>query len=542
MVEPTCVKFNKWKQAGIPVKIVRCDNGGENVKLEKRSKSAEWKLNLTFEYTARSTPQQNSLAEVGFTTIGNQGLGMMIAANIGYAMRFLPYCEAYACATMLDGLVLKELDGVTCPRVEHWCGHLPAWAKAVRTWGEAGVVTLKSKTSPKLANKGLTCMFVGYATGHADGVYRMWNPTTGGVHVSRDVVWLKRMYYQRVPTALEIATGVDREVRESDGDFVTRNTTPTVNTSMKVGGNEDSNVSDDDNVSKVSRINNSDGNEHSSASSSASSTSTTDASETGQMNQTNSTIESYRQMSLLLDDDKSGSVQDEESSMDSHEETEPEVTITRSGRASRQPRWMANYAVLALTKSEMQYQAMLKDVAKAEVASADFRVDHKLAGVGAGLGGGFGNTMELKPMKLNKAMATDAVGWIKAVEEEHERMLANDVWSPVKRSMVPKGAKILTSTWACKLKSNGTKRVRINGRGYEQVDGVHYDSASIHSPVTNDVSVHIVMVLALMANWDGKISDVKGAFLKGSLDPNQERMFMHIPQGFEEYYEEDEVL
>ena len=197
---------------------------------------------------------------------------------------------------------------------------------------------MKSKTSPKLANKGLTCMFMGYATGHADGVYRMWNPTTGGVHVSHDVVWLEQMYYQRMPTALEIATGVDREVRESDGDFMTRNTTPTVNTNMKVGGNEDYNVSDDDNVSKVSWINNSDDNKNSSASSSASSTSTTNASETGQMNQTNSTIESYWQMSLLLDDDKSGSVRDEDSSMDSGKETEPEVTITWSGRASRQPR------------------------------------------------------------------------------------------------------------------------------------------------------------------------------------------------------------
>ena len=115
------------------------------------------------------------------------------------------------------------------------------------------------------------------------------------------------MYYQRVPTALEIATGVDREVRESDGDFVTSNTTPTVNTSMEVSRNE---------------------------SSSASSTSTDNASETGQLNQTNSTIESYRQMSSLLDDDKSSSVRDEDSSIESGEETEPEVTITRSGRAS----------------------------------------------------------------------------------------------------------------------------------------------------------------------------------------------------------------
>ena len=71
---------------------------------------------------------------------------------------------------------------------------------------------------------------------------------------------------------------------------------------------------------------------------------------------------------------------------------------------------------------------------------------------------------------------------------------------------------------------------------------MHYDSASIHLPVTNDVSVRIVMVLALMAGWKGKKSDVKGAFLKGSLDPGQERMFMYVLKGFEEFYDEDEVL
>ena len=68
-------------------------------------------------------------------------------------------------------------------------------------------------------------------------------------------------------------------------------------------------------------------------------------------------------------------------------------------------------------------------------------------------------------MKLDEAMVTDAQGWANAVKEEHKQMIANDVWRPVKRSKVPKGAKILTSTWACKLKSNGTKRARINGRG-----------------------------------------------------------------------------
>eukprot|EP00957_Ditylum_brightwellii_P182152 13878236-Ditylum_brightwellii.AAC.1 len=53
--EPACVKFQQWREAGMPIKIFRCDNA------------------------ARDTPQQNSLAEVSFFIIGNHSRAMMIA-------------------------------------------------------------------------------------------------------------------------------------------------------------------------------------------------------------------------------------------------------------------------------------------------------------------------------------------------------------------------------------------------------------------------------------------------------------------------------
>ena len=44
--------------------------------------------------------------------------------------------------------------------------------------------------------------------------------------------------------------------------------------------------------------------------------------------------------------------------------------------------------------------------------------------VGAGIGGGFGNTAELKPMKFKEAMKTpDKEHWLEAVEEEHDKMV-----------------------------------------------------------------------------------------------------------------------
>eukprot|EP00957_Ditylum_brightwellii_P130290 9938581-Ditylum_brightwellii.AAC.1 len=143
-------------------------------------------------------------------------------------------------------------------------------------------------------------------------------------------------------------------------------------------------------------------------------------------------------------------------------------------------------------------------------------------------------------MKYNEAMATDKEDWTNAVEEEHDRMISNNVWHPVKLSDLPKDTKILTTTWACKLKSNSRKRERLNAHGYEQVDGIHYDESSIHAPVTNETSVRTVMVLALMAGWTGLINDVQGAFLKGKLDPENEKMAMKVPQGFEHHHKKNE--
>ena len=64
MVEPVCEMINQWKLEGKPVRRIRCDNAGENLTLQKRLKSADWKMgNIKFEFTSRNTPQQNSRVE-----------------------------------------------------------------------------------------------------------------------------------------------------------------------------------------------------------------------------------------------------------------------------------------------------------------------------------------------------------------------------------------------------------------------------------------------------------------------------------------------
>jgi hypothetical protein len=153
------------------------------------------------------------------------------------------------------------------------------------------------------------------------------------------------------------------------------------------------------------------------------------------------------------------------------------------------------------------------------------------------IGYGFTNTQELIPMKFKAAMKTkDKEEWLKAVDEEYRKFLKYMVFTAVKLNEVPVGAKFLSSTWAMKKKANGTFRARLNMRGYEQEDGEHYDSASIASPVTNDITIRMMLVLMLMAGWTGYLVDVKGAFLHGEFENNEE-IYTKIPEGFEKYWD-----
>ena len=106
---------------------------------------------------------------------------------------------------------------------------------------------------------------------------------------------------------------------------------------------------------------------------------------------------------------------------------------------------------------------------------------------------------------------------------------------------MPKNSKVINSTWACKKKSNGTLRGRLNVRGFKQVEGQHYDAANIHSPVTNVITVHIILTLICMAGWVAHVMDVKGAFLHGEYFDGKE-IYMQVPEGWEQYYPTNAVL
>jgi hypothetical protein len=196
MVELSCELFSKWKNEH-PVKYIRCDNAGENKTLQKRANGVDWKLNIEFEFTPRDTPQHNHLAELRFASIANKGRALLSAANVPMKVRLKVWVKAFEHATNLDSLIVMPINAKTATRIEHWCGNLPKWVSHLHTWRESGTVKTKIKTTPKLAGRGIQCMFVGHSKDHDGDCFDMYYPKTNSVDTTRDVIWLNRMYYTK---------------------------------------------------------------------------------------------------------------------------------------------------------------------------------------------------------------------------------------------------------------------------------------------------------------------------------------------------------
>ena len=65
-----------------------------------------------------------------------------------------------------------------------------------------------------------------------------------------------------------------------------------------------------------------------------------------------------------------------------------------------------------------------------------------------------------------------------------------------------------------------------------QEEGVHFWGNSTAAPVTNETTIKLVLIMLTLAEWEGHVINIKGAFLKGWFTDGEE-MYLHIPQGFE---------
>lgn len=154
------------------VKDIRCNNAGENEKLKEVCKP----MGIEMEYTAPHTLQMNGVDEQKFVTVWDKAVVMMLVAKL------------------LDGKHCDTLDNAvpncnvnTSP--DHaWYDEHTNILKHLVQWGQIEFVTICTK-QPKLENKSVKCVMVGYTYNHSGDTYRVHKPDEDLVILSRAVKW-----------------------------------------------------------------------------------------------------------------------------------------------------------------------------------------------------------------------------------------------------------------------------------------------------------------------------------------------------------------
>ena len=113
--------------------------------------------------------------------------------------------------------------------------------------------------------------------------------------------------------------------------------------------------------------------------------------------------------------------------------------------------------------------------------------------------------------------------------------------SDVRCSKLPNDVIVIDTVWAMKKKSNCKLHGSVSARGFKQIEGQHLDGSSISVPVTNGMTIRLVLTLMLAGGSIAHVVDVKGAFLYGEFDDSK-KIYIKIPLGFKEFYDKDEVL
>ena len=108
-------------------------------------------------------------------------------------------------------------------------------------------------------------------------------------------------------------------------------------------------------------------------------------------------------------------------------------------------------------------------------------------------------------------------------------LMANDTWDLVP---LPKGRKLVRCKWVYRTKyaSDGsveTLKERSVSKGLSQFEGIDYNET--FSLVAKMNSIHLVLSLPALHNWEFHQMDVKFAFLHGDL---QEEIYMEQPPGY----------
>jgi len=163
----------------LKVQTIRTDRGGEY--LSKAFDAFCLEKGIVHQCTTPYTPQQNGVAERKNRSLMEMARCMLKAKGLPHKF----WVEALMCAThVLNRCPTKALKSIT--PYEAWFDKKPS-VDYFRVFGCLAYAHVPQELRGKLDDKAVKCIFVGYSS-QSKG-YRLYNPNTRRIFVSRDVVF-----------------------------------------------------------------------------------------------------------------------------------------------------------------------------------------------------------------------------------------------------------------------------------------------------------------------------------------------------------------
>ncbi|KAK2398342.1 putative mitochondrial protein [Trifolium repens] len=164
------------KESEKSIKILRTDGGGEYTSNEFEDFCRS--QGISHEVTAPYTPQHNGLAERRNRTLLNMARSMIKQKCLPHKF----WGEAVTTAAyILNKCPTKKLKLVP---EEAWYGRKPS-VKHLRVFGSLCYKHVPDARRTKLEDKSEIMILIGY---HPTGAYKLYDPVTNKVHISRDVI------------------------------------------------------------------------------------------------------------------------------------------------------------------------------------------------------------------------------------------------------------------------------------------------------------------------------------------------------------------
>ncbi|GKA43986.1 retrotransposon protein, putative, ty1-copia subclass [Tanacetum coccineum] len=137
----------------------------------------------------------------------------------------------------------------------------------------------------------------------------------------------------------------------------------------------------------------------------------------------------------------------------------------------------------------------------------------------------------MEPSTYSEAIiSTEFNKWLTAMHDEMESLDKNGTWELVK---FPEEKKPIKCKWIFKRKEGITPskdvrfKARLLAKGFSQIPGI--DFTDVFSPVVKHSSIHTLLSIVAMHDYELEQLDVKTTFLHGELE---EDIYMEQPEGF----------